>query len=127
MISLWLRAALAFLKGLPWQLYAGVALLIAGFVIGVTQCAPEPQDPKHQIEAGTKAADAVGDAAKEVIEALDNQRVTEVAIDSAIGTIEKEIDNAKDADAVRAAVISGLCGTQAHRDDPACAMQQVDP
>lgn len=93
----------------------GLALIVAvliALVFTITRC-----------NMPTERTDAYSNAASVAIGTIENRTVTERDIERATAVAQMEIANATDPDAVRAAVLAGVCGSSAHRNDPACALR----
>lgn len=106
-----------FAKPLTWSVL--VLLLIGGtFLLG--RCTAGDDTDGAQIEQTTRSSDAIADAAQGAIEILDGRVATEDAIDQVVAQTVKDIDIAANPDAVRQAVLAGVCGTPEHRNDQAC-------
>jgi hypothetical protein len=110
----------------PVWIVLGALLLVGGiFLLG--RCTGGNDDVAAQVEQTNRSGEAVANAAEMAIEKIEDRTVTDAAVDQAVASTVKEIDRAESADAVRAAVIAGLCGTPSHRNDPACQVRQPGP
>ena len=100
-----------------------VVLLLVGGIFLLGRCSKDDyeDDYRAQIDQTNRSGDAAADAAQAAIEILEGRTATEDAIDQIVTQTVNEIDQAADADAVRAAVLAGVCGSPEHRNDPACA------
>lgn len=105
--------------------YATVALgavLLLGLVFLVGRCTGDDSDAvEAQAEQTTRSSEAIADAADDAIQMLEDRTATEDAIDQIVSQTVENIDGAQDADAVRAAVLAGVCSQPSHRNDPACS------
>lgn len=101
-----------------------LALLIA-FMFG--KCSDRSDDIATQIKQSNSSAEAYGDAVENAANRIGDRTATDRDIDNAVEQVKDKIGNAKDPAAVRDAVIDSLCRKPSHRDDPACAMQPIDP
>lgn len=95
------------------------AIFVAGFT--VARCTKRPDT--SQAEQTSKSGDAIANAAASAIETIGNRTVSDVAVDRATVQATKGIDDAQDVDAVRRAVLDGVCNQAAHSRDPACAVR----
>jgi hypothetical protein len=108
-------------------LFGGMFLLVIAAVFLLGRCTGnDNEDVAAQVEQTNRSGEAIADAAEMAIDDIGEQTATEAVIDQAVEEATREIDRAESADAVRAAVIAGLCGQREHRDDPACQVQQPD-
>lgn len=98
----------------------GVVVLIVALIM-VSRCGRP--DAVKQAEQTTRSNDATADAAAVAINALEGRVAKDGEIDRAVGVAMMEIENATDPDAIRAAVLAGVCDKPEHRDDPACAVR----
>ena len=98
------------------------AFLGAVFLLG--RCTAGDDDPTPQIQQSNRSAEAMGKAAESAVNAVTDLVITEQSVDAAVRDATQEIDNAKDVDAVRDAVLDSLCGRATHRDDPACKLHR---
>lgn len=99
-----------------------VVLLLGGmFLLG--KCSNDDDAVNAQVEQTNRSGEAIANAAEMAIDKLEDRTVTDQAIDQAVASTVQEIDRAESADAVRAAVIAGLCGQPEHRNDPACRVR----
>ena len=108
-----------FAKPLTWSV---LALLLVGGIFLLGRCSKDNYEDEYraQIEQTNLSSDAASDAAESAIKILDGRVATEDAIDQIVSQTITQIDTAADSDAVRAAVMVGVCGTTEHRNDPAC-------
>lgn len=105
--------------GKPIAIIGGIALLL-GLVFLLGRCSGDNDDVAAQVEQTTASSEAIADAAEHAIETIGERTATDAAIDQAVEDAVQEIENAESPDAVRAAVVNGLCRSSAHRNDPAC-------
>ena len=105
--------------GKPAVIALGVLLLVGAiFLLG--RCTGNNDELEAQVEQTNRSGEAIADAAEMAIDKIGDQAVTERSIDTAVAETVASIEGAQDADAVRNAVIAGLCSQHAHRNDPAC-------
>lgn len=71
----------------------------------------------------TKGADAYAGAAKDAVATVVAAGGREKDVDAVVASATKEITDAKDPVAARAAVVSAVCGMRAYRDRPECAVR----
>lgn len=115
------------IKNLPREaVIALIGIVAVILLVLVVKCSGDG-GKAAQAEQGNKSSEALGDAAVEAIDLLQNRTATEATIDAAVERTTDDIRKADDVDAVRAAVIAGVCGQASHRDDPACQVRGVDP
>lgn len=113
------RAATGVFVGLLVFMIWGVILLVAHDW--------RKPDPKHQADQTAASAEAIASAATNAVNTVTGRMTADQEIDAATALALKEIDNAQDIDAVRAAVISAVCLRDSHRHDPACQLRPSDP
>ena len=120
---------LSMLTGVPRPVWIGAAVLaLLGSVFVLGRCsAGDGSDAGEQARQTTRSGEAIAGAAQDAISTLEGREATEKEIDRAVADATKEIDNAKDAAAVRDAVLDALCVQDSHRDDPACVMRAAHP
>lgn len=106
-----------FAKPLVW---AGLILLLVGSIFLLGRCTAGDDTDEAQIEQTTRSSDAIATAAEDAIETLEGRTATEDAIDQVVAETVTNIEAAPDAEAVRRAVLAGVCQQAAHRNDPAC-------
>lgn len=108
-----------------------IGIIIAGVLIAgifaLGRCSGDNNDAKQQAQQTTRSGEAVASAAADAVSTLEGRVADDKAIDAAVTNATQEIQNAQDADAVRATVVASLCKQNAHRNDPACRVQQADP
>lgn len=90
-------------------------MLLASWLLGKDDAA------EHQAEQTTASGNAIADAAQDAIATIGTQAADEQAINDAVDEATANIAKAPDTEAVRSAVIAGVCQQRAHKDDPACA------
>ncbi len=105
-------------KPVLWFFLAFLILLI---VFSLGRCTDDNGEAE-QAKQTTASSEALSEAAEVAIDKLESRQATDVTIDAAVAATTTEITNANDVDAVRAAVVAGLCNQPAHRGDPACDM-----
>ena len=98
----------------------GLILLLVLVVFLVGRCTTGDDTDGAQIEQSNSSSNAIADAAADAIKTFDERTATEDAIDKVVSETVSEIEAAPDADAVRSAVLAGVCSQQAHMNDPAC-------
>lgn len=104
----------------------GIALLLAAvFLLG--KCDNDDDQIKAQVEQTNRSGEAISAAAEMAIDKLEDRTVTDSAVNAAVDQVKQEIGNAQSADAIRDAVVGGLCGQAEHRSDPACVVRQAAP
>lgn len=80
---------------------------------------------EKQVQQSNASAAAVASAAKNAVETVSGRMTADQEIDAATALALKEIEDAKDADALRAAVIASVCLRDSHRNDPACKLHSA--
>lgn len=104
-----------------------VVFLVWGVLIVVYHTMIRRDDPKHQVNQTTASAEAIANAATNAVETVTGRMTANQEIDAATAIAMREIENAEDSDAVRAAVIAAVCLRQTNRDDPACQLRPSNP
>lgn len=104
-------------------LYVLAVLIALGLVFTLARCTRPDNAVVEQATQTTRSGEAIANAAGAAVLTIDNRAVTERDIDTATAVITENIDNAQNYDAVRAAVVAGVCRQASHRNDPACAMR----
>lgn len=107
-----------------WVLPVIAFIAMVGVIVMLDRCGPNKE--AEQAAQTTRSGEAISGAAQDAIETLEGRTVTEQNIDIAVEAATKEIDHAQDVDAVRAAVVRGLCQSPSHSDDPACIVREDD-
>lgn len=118
MISAWIKSI-----STPAWIIAGLVLLI---ILGasLTMCSSDGnKQAAEQAKQTTNSGEAIADAAQDAVAKIETNRVTNQDIDAAVRETQENLDHAEDPDAIRAAVIAGVCGNPAHSRDPACKMR----
>lgn len=118
MIEKWLKSI-----STPAWIIAGLVLLI---ILGasLTMCSSGGnKQAAEQAKQTTNSGEAIADAAQDAVANIESNRITNEDIDAAVRETQENLDHAEDPDAVRAAVIAGVCGNPAHRNDPACKVR----
>lgn len=100
-----------------------MAIVLGGALFLLGRCKGDNDEVVAQIEQTNRSGEAIANAAEMAIEKLDDRTVTDAAVDQAVASTVQEIGRAESADAVRDAVIDGLCREPQHRNDPACAVR----
>ncbi len=108
-----------FAKPFTWIV---LALLLIGGVFLLGRCSKDDyeDDYRAQIDQTDRSSDAIADAAEGAIEMLEGRIATENAIDQVVSQTVEQIEGAQSPEAVRAAVLAGVCSRREHRNDPAC-------
>lgn len=97
-------------------------LLLIGIVFLLGRCTGSDDDKQvaAQTEQTNRSSEAITNAAQVAIDKIGQQRANEATVDKVVSATVSEINSAPDVDAVRSAVIRGLCNTPSHVNDPAC-------
>lgn len=103
--------------------FAVLAVVLLGSMFLLGKCSNDDDAIQAQVEQTNRSGEAISNAAEMAIDKLEDRTVTDQAIDQAVSSTVQEIDRAETADAVRAAVIAGVCGQPEHRADPACRVR----
>ena len=101
-----------------------VGLLVLALVLIII---PDDSDEKDQVDQTTASAEAVSKSAAEAIKAIEAQGELSDSVNEAVKNVSEVIDDAENPDAVRDAVIGGLCARAFFSDDPACQLRGIDP
>lgn len=103
--------------------YGGAALLLVALIFTLGYCSRDDKSDEleAQVEQTNRSGEAIANAAEMAIDRIGGQTATDEAIDAAVDNTVDRIEGAQDADAIRNAVIQGLCTKPSHRNDPACA------
>lgn len=117
------------LSSIPRFIWIGLGVLaLLGTVFALGRCTGgDNDDAEQQARQTERSSEAVASAAADAIETIGDRAATEKTIDAAVTHTTQEIQNAPDSDAVRDAVLIGLCSRPSHRDDPACAVLKANP
>ena len=113
-------------QGVPLKLarpliYIAIAVLLFGG-IGLVKCQYDAR--KHaQARSDAKAAEAYATSAGEAVNAVAAAAGREADLDKLADKAMKELDNAQDPEAARAAVNNALCELQLYRDRHECKVQ----
>ncbi len=99
-----------------------LALLLFGLIMTVKACGVD-RTAERQAEQTTKSGQAITAAASDAIQIIGDRAASDKTIDAAVNDATKGIHDAKSVDDIRRAVIDGVCGQAAHRNDPACRMR----
>lgn len=106
----------------------GSVLLLIGLVFLLGRCSGDDnEDVEAQVEQTNRSGEAIANAAEMAIEKVGDRTATDEIVDQAVAATVKEIGHAESSDAVRNAVINGLCGQAQFSNDPACRVQQTNP
>lgn len=111
-----MTAVLALMRRFWWV----PLLALAVFAIAATTCSRKDAAQERQ---NTASADAYAGSAKNAVETVTARASEEASVDTVVAQATQEIDDAKDPDAARAAVVSAVCKLRAYRDRPECAVQ----
>lgn len=109
-----------------WAIYAAIAVVALLALFALSQCNRDTT-AADQAQQTTASSEAVADAAEVAIEVLENRTATEANIDRAVAAGTLEINNATDADAVRAAVLASVCPRAEFANDAACKVYVTNP
>lgn len=85
---------------------------------------PKDRTAEAQAIQTTKSGEAIANAAAEAVNTVAERGAAEKAVDNTVTAIQEKITHAQSPDAVRNAVLDGLCQQQAYRDDPACKVRR---
>ena len=109
------------------------AALASAFTLGLLVLSlvliliPDDSGEEDQARQTTASAEAVSKSATEAIKAIEAQNELSDSVDDAVKNVSEVIENAEDPDAVRSAVVGGLCARPFFSDDPACQLRGADP
>lgn len=121
MIPTWLITAWASKLGRPLMIGGGIVLLLLlVFALGRCTGGNDTNAIKAQADQTNRSSEAIADAASDAVTMLEHRTATEDAIDQVVSQTVDEINGAQSPDAVRAAVLAGVCSQPSHRNDPAC-------
>jgi len=118
MIMKWLKSLPAY----AWLLSTVVFIIIVAASLSQCSSAGDKQ-AAEQAKQTTNSGEAIADAAQDAVAKIETNRVTNQDIDAAVKETQENLEHAEDPDAIRAAVIAGVCGNPAHRSDPACKVR----
>ena len=122
MITTWLASIVGEKFARPVLIGLTVLLLVGGiFLLGYCSRDDKSDELEAQVEQTNRSGEAIADAAEMAIDTIGDRVATESTIDEAVERTVDRIEGAQDADAVRNAVIAGLCSQREHRNDPACS------
>ena len=97
------------------------SLIIIGAMFILQQCARERDLP--QVTQTELSGDAMANAAQSAVETIGNYNQAERETDVATANTQGTISHAQSPDAIRDAVLDGLCRSSSHRNDPACKVR----
>lgn len=118
-------AALALIKRF-WP-YAAAFVVFIALILLVSHCAHRDTTAEQQAQQTNRSGEAAANAAHTAITTLENRTVTEANLDATVRQATQDIRDAQTVDAVRDIVLSSVCGSKAHINDPACRVQPVNP
>ncbi len=81
----------------------------------------------RQAQTETRSAEAMQAAGQVAVAVVLDQTKEEVALKDLVAEASKEIDNAPNPAAARAATLGAACQLRLYRDDPACQLRPADP
>ena len=93
-MPLWLLNIGGLLKGVPWQVYAGVAILIAAYGYGCTQYDAGRESVLEELREAERKAEKKAEAARQSADAEAFERANEFEAEQE--TLSEVIDNAED-------------------------------
>jgi hypothetical protein len=102
--------------------FYGVLALLVAAILSVGYCSLK-RGAAEQAEQTTKSSEALADSAEQAVAVVINSNEREASVDAVVAQAEKEIDNAPDPVARRAAALRAVCGLPEYSRDPACAVQ----
>lgn len=106
---------------LKW-LVIGALVIIAALIIAAKIIGGRGAEVR-QAEAGALSAEAMQEAGRAAVETVIKDGDRKVALTELVAEASKEIDDAPDPIAARAATLNAACELQLYRDDPACAVR----
>lgn len=95
-MPLWLLNIGGFLRGVPWQVYAGVALILAGYAYGCAQYDAGRESVLDELRKQQIEAQARAEAARKSADAEAAERAQE--FEGEQEALEKAIENAETSD-----------------------------
>lgn len=110
---------------LKWLVIAA-AVLILVIVLGFRFLGNQSAQTR-QAEAGQLGAEAMQEAGAAAVTTVIDQADEEMEIADLVNRASKEIDNAPNPTAARAATLDAACQLRIYRDDPACTVREPDP
>lgn len=102
-----------------------IALVVGA--LGLTAWLVWPSGQGAQVKHSAAIAGAMGQAGASAVQITQDRNKSDMRADQEASAIVEGIKDAEDADAVRAAVLAGLCQKPSYSNDPACKMQPTRP
>lgn len=99
-----------------------ILAVLLTIIIGVGSCGRD-RTAEKQAEQTVASGQAASAAGANAVNVTNDVAASEAALDTSARATGEQIRNAKDADAIRRAVIDSLCKQDAHRFDPACRVR----
>jgi hypothetical protein len=109
---------------LKWVLLAAVAIVLVGFVIG--RIIGGNHQEVRQAQTEVRSAEAMQEAGQAAVATVLEQAKEEADLKDLVAEAAKEIDNAPNPAAARAAALDAACQLRLYRDDPACQLRPAD-
>lgn len=81
----------------------------------------------RQAQTEASSSEAMQEAGQAAVATVIKRSNEEMALKDLVNQSSKEIDNAPDPAAARAATLNAACQLRLYRDDPACAVRRADP
>jgi len=98
-----------------------IVILVLLVMVAMVRCSHNSVD--ENIEHTAISADAMANAAMSAVATIENHQAAEVEADRAVAATQGNVTNAQSPDAIRSAVIDGVCRSASHRNDPACKVR----
>jgi hypothetical protein len=108
-----------------WLLLAVVVVALVAFILG--RFVFDNHGKVHQAQTNARSSAAMQAAGAEAVSTVLNQTDEEMNLHDLVGKATKEIDDAPNPAAARAATLNAACQLRLYRDDPACAVRPADP
>jgi hypothetical protein len=107
-----------------WLLLAVLVVALVAFVAGKFMF--NGPGKVHQAQTEARSAAAMQAAGAEAVSTVLNQADEEMSLHELVAQSSKEIDNAPNPAAARAATLGAACELRLYRDDPACTVRPAD-
>lgn len=107
-----------------WLVIAAFAVFIA--VLITVKVLSDRGAESRQADADRQSAEAMQEAGQAAVATVLEQADEELEIADLVDRASKEIDDAPNPTAARAATLDAVCELRIYRDDPACSVREPD-
>jgi len=102
-------------------MFAVVVIAVLLIMVGMARCSHNSVD--EHVERTSISADAMANAAMSAVATIESHQAAEAEAERAVAATQGNVTNAQSTDAIRSAVIDGVCRSASHRNDPACKVR----